>query len=319
MNLKSLVYFLEVAKDLNMTSAAQRLYISQQALSLQIQKLEQYYGVLLFERHPKLQLTYAGTILAKSAAAILRENEETINQLSNLSDNHSGTLRVGISALRAVQCLPYVLPKFTQKWPNITLHFIEESVGEMLSMLHEGAMDVLVTPIQSRFDQQTMMNRIDFTLLLNEKNYLICSDVLLRRHFGDRADEVKAAAQNGTDLREFSDVPFILQKSPMTLRHLADECFYAAGFKPKVCAESNSNDIIVSMYVCHMGAFFCRGSRLPMLLSAFPDCNAFPVIGTGPLSQTPIYLMRNKQERPAVHITEFSEIMKETWSHLGDY
>ena len=47
MNVKYLESFLEVAKDLNMTTAAQRLYISQQTLSFQIQRLELYYGVKL--------------------------------------------------------------------------------------------------------------------------------------------------------------------------------------------------------------------------------------------------------------------------------
>lgn len=61
MNLKSLEYFIEVANDLNITSAAQRLYISQQALSAQIQKLEQYYGVTLFERQPKMPKVFMET------------------------------------------------------------------------------------------------------------------------------------------------------------------------------------------------------------------------------------------------------------------
>ena len=76
MNLKSLEYFIEVAQDLNMTTAAQRLYISQQALSAQIQKLEQYYGVTLFERQPRLHLTFAGEELLDGAKKIMRENAE---------------------------------------------------------------------------------------------------------------------------------------------------------------------------------------------------------------------------------------------------
>ncbi len=74
MNVKYLESFLEVAKDLNMTTAAQRLYISQQTLSFQIQRLELYYGVKLFERQPKLQLTYAGKLLVEGAGVIIKEN-----------------------------------------------------------------------------------------------------------------------------------------------------------------------------------------------------------------------------------------------------
>ena len=85
MNLKSLEYFIEVANDLNITSAAQRLYISQQALSAQIQKLEQYYGVTLFERQPKMRLTYAGEQLLEGAKKIIKDSEEITNSLSDIS------------------------------------------------------------------------------------------------------------------------------------------------------------------------------------------------------------------------------------------
>lgn len=60
MNLQSLYYFSELAKTLHMTQTAERSFISQQNLSNHIQRLENYYGVKLFERKPRLQLTYAG-------------------------------------------------------------------------------------------------------------------------------------------------------------------------------------------------------------------------------------------------------------------
>ena len=55
MNLLSLYYFVELAKELHVTNTAQKLYISQQNLSQHIQRLEQYYGVPLFHRKPKLR------------------------------------------------------------------------------------------------------------------------------------------------------------------------------------------------------------------------------------------------------------------------
>ena len=54
MELNSLYYFSELAKDLNMTRTAQRLYISQQTLSNHIARLEDYYGTRLFNRKPSL-------------------------------------------------------------------------------------------------------------------------------------------------------------------------------------------------------------------------------------------------------------------------
>lgn len=60
MNLKSIEYFLITVEEMNITKAAERLYITQQALSSHIQRLEDEYGVTLFERRPTFRLTRAG-------------------------------------------------------------------------------------------------------------------------------------------------------------------------------------------------------------------------------------------------------------------
>lgn len=100
MNLQSLYYFVELAKELHVTHTAQKLYISQQNLSQHIQKLEQYYGVTLFNRKPKMTLTYAGEQLLAVATKILAEENELINRLSNISTNRKGHLKVGIPGYR---------------------------------------------------------------------------------------------------------------------------------------------------------------------------------------------------------------------------
>ena len=79
MNLTSLSYFVEVAKELNMTKTAHKLHISQQALSFHIQKVEDYYGVPLFERKPLLRLTYAGEICLKNTLSLLKALESLTN------------------------------------------------------------------------------------------------------------------------------------------------------------------------------------------------------------------------------------------------
>ena len=60
MNLKSIEYFLITVEEMNFTRAAGRLYISQQALSSHISRLEEEYGIRLFERRPALSLTPEG-------------------------------------------------------------------------------------------------------------------------------------------------------------------------------------------------------------------------------------------------------------------
>ena len=71
MNFLHLKYFLMVAKELNITRAAERLYISQQSLSNHISNLEKELETKLFVRSPKLSLTYAGEQLVDTATQIL--------------------------------------------------------------------------------------------------------------------------------------------------------------------------------------------------------------------------------------------------------
>lgn len=79
MELISLYYSTELAKDLHMTRTAERLFISQQTLSNHIARLESYYGATLFYRKPRLMLTPAGEYVLSSANTILKEE-------SNLKD-----------------------------------------------------------------------------------------------------------------------------------------------------------------------------------------------------------------------------------------
>ena len=76
MNLLNLRYFLVAAEELNFTRAARRLYISQQSLSGHILKLENYFGVELFDRSPPMTLTSAGTCLMRYAKRMLDSVDE---------------------------------------------------------------------------------------------------------------------------------------------------------------------------------------------------------------------------------------------------
>ena len=73
MELESLYYFMETARDLHITRTAGRLHISQQTLSNHIARLEEYYGAKLFYRYPTLQLTGAGKDVLSFAQKVHQE------------------------------------------------------------------------------------------------------------------------------------------------------------------------------------------------------------------------------------------------------
>ena len=111
MDLLSLRYFVEVAKDLHITRTANRLYISQQSLSNHIQRLEKHYGVQLLKRKPTLQLTLAGEELLRFAEAMIQENANLTDRLFDIQQGERALLRFGASPGRLNVCLP-IISKF---------------------------------------------------------------------------------------------------------------------------------------------------------------------------------------------------------------
>ena len=101
MNLRSLHYFLIAAEEMNFTKAAERLFISQQALSSHIKRLEDEYGVRLFERRPALHLTLEGEEMQFYARQILADEMRMRTVFSDIRESCRGKLKIGISRLRA--------------------------------------------------------------------------------------------------------------------------------------------------------------------------------------------------------------------------
>lgn len=105
-SLTSLKCFAAAAEELNFTRAAKRLFISQQALSSHISKLEEYYGVRLFDRGIPMTLTDAGRALQKHAREILSSVDDYAREVQDIKNFRQGELTVGIPVTRGTIMLP---------------------------------------------------------------------------------------------------------------------------------------------------------------------------------------------------------------------
>ena len=82
--LQNYEYFLMLAETKNISKAAEKLYVSHQCLSRYLKNLEDECGLMLFQRKPTLELTYAGTVLADSMREIQRIEQDTRRKLTDL-------------------------------------------------------------------------------------------------------------------------------------------------------------------------------------------------------------------------------------------
>lgn len=144
MELRVLNYFVATAQELNMTRAAQKLLVSQPALSRQIADLEDELGVKLFNRHPRhLTLTPAGQYLYEQAKEILTLASKTKSNLQS-SAVISGDLTIAASESFAMQRLMNIVSNIIRDYPTVKIHILSGDYEFAERRLNTGAVDFAV-------------------------------------------------------------------------------------------------------------------------------------------------------------------------------
>ena len=144
MKLRVLNYFVATAQELNMTRAAQRLLVSQPALSRQIADLEDELGVKLFNRQPRhLTLTPAGQYLYEQAKEILTLASKTKSNLQS-SAVISGDLTIAAGESFAMQRLMNIVSNIIRDYPTVKIHILSGDYEFAERRLNTGAVDFAV-------------------------------------------------------------------------------------------------------------------------------------------------------------------------------
>ena len=144
MELRVLNYFVATAQELNMTRAAQKLLVSQPALSRQIADLEDELGVKLFNRQPRhLTLTPAGQYLYEQAKEILTLASKTKSNLQS-SAVISGDLTIAAGESFAMQRLMNIVSNIIRDYPTVKIHILSGDYEFAERRLDPGAVDFAV-------------------------------------------------------------------------------------------------------------------------------------------------------------------------------
>jgi DNA-binding transcriptional LysR family regulator len=251
MNFLNLEYFLVVASEGNITRAAERLNVSQQALSNSIARLEKELSCKLFYRKKDLTLTYAGKQFKTSAEKILDIKRQTQTVLDEIGEGGRGELRIGISYTRGQAILPLLLPAFSRRYPLVELHVTEGSTHVLEEDLDRGRIDVLIgfAPF--------MVESAEYTELMKDHLYLVLPKTLMAQSFGNKAQEVLDEYKENMDISLFKDLPFILLKEGDRIRAIVDREFYAKGLKPQIKLETQNIQTAFALASEGMGLAVC--------------------------------------------------------------
>lgn len=187
MELRTLRYFLAVAREENMTAAANSLHISQPALSYQIAELEKETGKQLFLRMGrKMILTEDGMFLRSRAEEIVALTDRTETELSEGTSEVHGDIYIGAAESLSLHSLAEVIADYHQEYPHVVFRFYSGTLDDVYEKLNRGTIDfaAVVEPFQPdgcevipmpSFDRMGIVIRRDHPLA--EKN-AVCADDL---------------------------------------------------------------------------------------------------------------------------------------------
>ena len=152
MELRQLRSFIAVAEDGVISRAAQRLHLTQSALSRQIKALEEDLGVTLLERSAhSVKLTQEGEVLLKEGRGVLERADAAVTKVR--AAGKAVLLRVGYAPTLTAGILPLAISAFTQKHPRVRVELLDLSSTEMRTGLDQGSLDVVMTVKPAKVDE----------------------------------------------------------------------------------------------------------------------------------------------------------------------
>ena len=160
--LRQLRAFVEVAQMGSFTLAAERLFVTQSALSGLIRELESALGLRLFDRSTRrLRLSQVGETLYPQVEKILQELDGVVSEVGNLKALARGSVRVAVPQLLACTLLPDVMAGFNAQYPGVHLRLVDCAVESVVSRVFSGEVDIGVGP------ERDANSDIDASLLFN--------------------------------------------------------------------------------------------------------------------------------------------------------
>lgn len=276
--LQNYQYFITLAETLNISHAAQKLYISHQCLSRYLKTLEHECGLTLFERKPTFALTYAGQTLLEAFREIERIEKNAEQSLEELRTGSSGEIHFGITEGRLRIFFPDLLKRYQEQFPNVTLKAVSAPTSEMLDMLLENKLDLVLGGLTRRTSPA-----LEFKRVMDEDLYLVVSDNLLRTHFPADYPACKEAFAKGADLRLFEGMPFTAAHTGFNSRTILDEFLQANGISLNIVYEANQPDLLHILTSNDYACSFCLSMYLPNIRKLNQMCppdnqlNVFPI------------------------------------------
>ncbi|CCH54551.1 transcriptional regulator, LysR family [Fibrisoma limi BUZ 3] len=181
MTLTQLDYIVAVDTHRHFATAADHCHVTQPTLSMQIQKLEDELGVLIFDRSKQPVVpTETGQAILAQAREVLRAARRIPELVNESKDNFRGELKIGIIPTLAPYLLPYFIREFVERYPAVSVQIQELVTEQVIEKLKNGLIDVgiVVTPLTENGITEIPLFREPFLVYTAESHALANKSVI---------------------------------------------------------------------------------------------------------------------------------------------
>jgi len=244
-NLNRLLTFHEAAEELNFSAAAQKLSITQPAVSAQIHNLEEDLGVKLFNRIGRIiALSEAGEVLSSFSRRIFRLLDEAESVMDELRLVRRGTLKIGTTTTYAGHIMPPLLSRFQTEFPMVKVILHEGSSMDIAKRVAKLEIEVAVVAYSGN------LKNVQFDLLRQEELVL----VLPPGH--------PLASRTSVSIKALAKEKFILREKGSSTRLIMRNLFRQHRINPPVVFETSNVDFIKEQVANGMGVSFLTRSAV---------------------------------------------------------
>jgi DNA-binding transcriptional LysR family regulator len=246
MTLRQLELFQAILETGRFTAAAQKLYVAQPSVSQQIRSLEDELGERLFLRgkNRNIQVTEAGRILKDHADSILRQCQKARMEISALSKDPVGEIRIGIGGHQLTSMLPAAINAFHKSFPKVRVDILNGTTPQLVEMLKANRLDLGVVnfPISAPELRTEVLFTEELVVVVRRPNPL------------SRKEYISVA--------ELSALPLVLYDQSTSMRKRLDGFFQEMQVAPRVILELSSVETMKRMVEAGLGATIVPSSAM---------------------------------------------------------
>jgi DNA-binding transcriptional LysR family regulator len=289
LNLNQLKIFYVSGKQQSFSAAAEELFLTQPAVTMQVRQLEDYFQMPLFHRHgKKIELTEAGRLLHRFARKIFDLTAAAERAVWELKELETGTLKVGTTKTYAKHLMPALISSFQELHPGMRV------------ILDEGSSAEIARSLLVRKNELALIAKASYPPPLKVLGFSQEELVLIMARFHPLAKNRKLS------LRDLAREPLIIREKGSGTRDIVLDKYREARIKPSILTEAGNVDFIKELVETGKGISF-------VVRSAVEEELQRGTLKTRPLAEGPFHLnvdivyLKNRALSPAAQA--FLEIL----------